>query len=68
MYLKIDKILTSYNTNESTISKVENTIPVLTDDTLTYYSCDTNTVIKKELSLKNKQLNSSQKIDNGICE
>jgi hypothetical protein len=68
MYLKIGKILTSYNTNESSISKVENTIPVLTDDTLTYYSCDTNTVIKKELSLKNKQLNSSQKIDNGICE
>ncbi|MCR5483469.1 MAG: hypothetical protein K6E99_03615 [Bacilli bacterium] len=68
VYLKIDRILTSYETNDSSISKVQNTVPVLTDDTLTYYSCDTNTVIKKELSLKNKQLNSSQKIDNGICE
>ncbi len=67
VYLKIDRILTSYETNDSSISKVQNTVPVLRDDTLTYYSCDTNTVIKKELSLKNKQLNSSQKIDNGIC-
>ena len=68
VYLKIDRILTSYETNDTSISKVQNTVPVLKDDTLTYYSCDTNTVIKKELSLKNKQLNSSQKIDNGICE
>ena len=68
VYLKIDRVLTSYETNDTSISKVQNTVPVLTDDTLTYYSCDTNTVIKKELSLKNKQLNSSQKIDNGICE
>ena len=67
-YLDINSILTSFNTNDSSISKTNDTIPVLTDDTLTYYSCDTNTVIKKELSLKNKQLNSSEKIDNGICE
>lgn len=68
IYLNIEKVLTSYSTNESSISKTLDTIPLLKDDTLTYYSCDTNTVIKKELSLKNKQLNSSQKIDNGICE
>ena len=51
-YLDINSILTSFNTNDSSISKANDTIPVLTDDTLTYYSCDTNTVIKKELSLQ----------------
>lgn len=68
LYHTIDNVLTEFNTTDSSISKVNSSIPLIQDDILTYYNCDTNTVIKKELSLKNKQLNSSQKIDNGICE
>ncbi len=67
-YHTIDKVLTEFNTTDSSISKVNSSIPIIKDDTLIYYNCDTNTVIKKVLSLKNKQLNSSEKIDNGICE
>lgn len=68
LYHTIDNVLTEFNTTDSNISKVNSSIPLISEDVLTYYNCDTNTVIKKELSLKNKQLNSSQKIDNGICE
>ncbi len=68
LYHTIDKVLTEFNTTETSISKVNSSIPMIKDDTLVYYNCDTNTVIKKVLSLKNKQLNSSEKIDNGICE
>ena len=67
-YLNIDNVLTSFQIGDASISMMKDAIPVLTDDTLTYYSCDTNTVIKKELSLKNKQLNSSQKMEDGKCK
>lgn len=63
-YLKLDNILTSYETSDK---KLTTSYPAITDNNLIYYICDTNTVLKRGFSLENKKISSEDIITGAVC-
>ena len=66
-YLELNNIITSYEVSDNKNSAINNAYPSISDNTLYYYICDTNTVFKRGLSLENKKVTTNDIIEGAVC-
>ena len=64
---KVSNIILNYSTNDNKINKVTNINPYISEKNFNYYTCDSNTVIKRSYSLETNNLVSDEIIENGEC-